>query len=82
MSNHYTSTYPTSPFVQKAVAVRKDEGGLYELIDRRLTTTRPDRTIEERVLTDAEIAEALDELFGVTIAADELARLTVLLPPS
>jgi N-hydroxyarylamine O-acetyltransferase len=67
VANYYTSTHPNSPFVGKAVAVRKDEHALYELIDGRLTTTRPGRPPEHRDLTDAEITDALRDRFGVVV---------------
>jgi N-hydroxyarylamine O-acetyltransferase len=82
MSNHFTSTHPRSPFVQRAVAVRKDEHALHELIDRRLTTTFPDRSVEERELSGAEFADALVNRFGVALEPDELARLEPALPPA
>ena len=48
VANHFTSTWPSSPFVTRSVVVRKDEHALRELIDRTLTVTRPDGSTEQR----------------------------------
>ena len=36
MSNHYTQTWPSSPFVQRLVVVRKGETSLQRLLGRQL----------------------------------------------
>jgi N-hydroxyarylamine O-acetyltransferase len=68
VANHFTSTFPRSPFVTRAVVVRKDERSLTELIDRTLTVTRPDFTTTVR---EVEPAEVLPEL-GLQLSPDEL----------
>jgi N-hydroxyarylamine O-acetyltransferase len=75
VANHYTATHPSSPFVGQAVAVRKDDESIRRLVDRRLTVTRPDGSIEERELGHAEIADTLHDVFGISLDADELAQL-------
>jgi N-hydroxyarylamine O-acetyltransferase len=77
MANHFTATYPRSPFVGQAVVARKDADMLRRLVDRRLTITRPDGSAEEHDLGDAEFAEILHDVFRLTLTADELARVVV-----
>ena len=75
VANHFTSTFPRSPFVGRAVAVRRDEHALHELIDRTLTTTRPDGSSEAREIGDAELGATLRDVFRLDLAEDEIARL-------
>ncbi|GAB7193540.1 hypothetical protein NUM3379_42500 [Kineococcus sp. NUM-3379] len=67
MSNHYTGTWPASPFRSRLVLVRKDEREVRRLLGRTLGVLRPDGGQEERVLTDAEV---LGELRGAGIELD------------
>jgi N-hydroxyarylamine O-acetyltransferase len=80
MANHFTSTYPRSPFVGQVVVVRREADVTRSLIDRRLTVTRPDHSTDERVLADRELAEALHDVFGVALSPEELAQLIAGLP--
>lgn len=75
VANHFTSTWPRSPFVTRSVVVRKDEHALHELIDRTLTVTRPNGSTEQREVTRAELAATLEELFGLSLSPAELTRL-------
>jgi N-hydroxyarylamine O-acetyltransferase len=75
MSNHFTATFPRSPFVGQAVVVRKDAQAIRRLRNRTLTVTHPDWSTEERQLDDAEIGEALDEVFRLPLSAEELEQL-------
>jgi N-hydroxyarylamine O-acetyltransferase len=68
IANHYTSTWPRSPFVTRIVVTRKDEHALRELVDRTLTVTRPDFTSEAREVSPAAV---LPEL-GLELSPDEL----------
>lgn len=68
VANHYTSTFPRSPFVTRIVVTRKDERELCELVDRTLTVTRPDFTTEVREVEPAEVIPQL----GLALGADEL----------
>ncbi len=76
VANHYTSTWPRSPFVTRSVVVRKDEDALRELIDRTLTVTRPDGSTEQREVAGPELGSTLEELFRLSLSPAELARLT------
>ncbi len=80
VANHYTSTHPSSPFVGQAVAVRKDRESIRRLVDRRFTLTRPDGSIDERELDDAEIVEALRGVFGLPLSDDEVAQVVAAIP--
>jgi N-hydroxyarylamine O-acetyltransferase len=75
VANHFTSTWPRSPFVTRSVVVRKDENALRELIDRTLTLTRPDGSTEQREVSDAKLAGTLEALFGLSLSPAELALL-------
>jgi N-hydroxyarylamine O-acetyltransferase len=68
VANHYTSTFPGSPFVTRVVVTRKDEQALRQFVDGTLIVTRPDFTTEAR---EVELAEALPQL-GLALGADEL----------
>ena len=80
MANHFTSTYPRSPFVGKAVLARKDEESIRRLVARRFTVTRPDGAIDERDLGDAEIVGALRDIFRVPLSDEELDQLLAATP--
>jgi N-hydroxyarylamine O-acetyltransferase len=75
MANHFTSTYPRSPFVGQAVAVRRDGEVTRRLVGRRLSVTRPDGSADERDLGDDEVAEVLLEVFRLPLGQEELAAL-------
>lgn len=56
MSNHYTATWPQSPFVAQAVLVRKDEHQVRRLLGRQLSHTRPGAATQQWQLTDSRFA--------------------------
>jgi N-hydroxyarylamine O-acetyltransferase len=76
VANHFTSTWPSSPFVTRAIVVRKDEDALRELIDRTLTVTRPDGSTEQREIEGVELAATLEDIFALSLSPAELAGLT------
>lgn len=81
VANHFTSTWPNSPFVRQLVAVRKDARAVHRLLGRHLSLTRADGHVErEQVLTDTEVADALARVFGLHLDAEELDHLTAALP--
>jgi N-hydroxyarylamine O-acetyltransferase len=80
LSNHYTSTFPRSPFVNRLVVARKEDKALHRLTDRVYTVTSPDGPPEERTLDDTELADLLAGLFRVPLDAEEFAQLTTRLP--
>jgi N-hydroxyarylamine O-acetyltransferase len=82
MANHFTSTYPRSPFVGQLVVVRRDADSTRQLIGRRLTVTLPDQSTDERRLGDREIADALREVFGLSLSPEELTQLVAAVPQS
>jgi N-hydroxyarylamine O-acetyltransferase len=75
MANHFTSTFPRSPFVGQAVVVRRDGEVTRRLVGRRLSVTRPDGSTDERDLGDDEVAEVLLEVFRLPLRQEELASL-------
>ena len=82
MANHFTSTYPRSPFVGQLVVVRRDADSTRQLIGRRLTVTHPDQSTDERRLGDHEFADALREVFGLSLSPEELTQLVAAVPQS
>jgi N-hydroxyarylamine O-acetyltransferase len=75
MANHFTSTFPRSPFVGQLLLLRREPDVIKGLVGRTLTLIQPDRSVEERQLRDDELGEALDDVFGVSLNAGELAEL-------
>jgi N-hydroxyarylamine O-acetyltransferase len=75
MANHFTSTFPRSPFVGQLVAVRKDADSLRALTGRQFAVTHADHSTEERRLDDDELAEALRDVFGLALTDAEVSQL-------
>jgi N-hydroxyarylamine O-acetyltransferase len=76
MANHFTSTFPRSPFVGKPVVMRRDEETIRSLVDRRLMVEWPDGSVDERDVEEAELGEILRGMFAIPLTDDEVARLT------
>ncbi|MGH3342843.1 MAG: arylamine N-acetyltransferase family protein [Carbonactinosporaceae bacterium] len=76
MANHFTATHPDSPFAGQLVVMSKHDDVRRRLLGRQLSTTRPDGTTEQRQLTDAELAAALRDEFGVPLTRPQVAALT------
>jgi N-hydroxyarylamine O-acetyltransferase len=76
MANHFTSTFERSPFVGRLVVMRRDERSISSLIDRRLSLERPDGSVEERDVGDAELGGILRERFAIALGDDEVTQLT------
>jgi N-hydroxyarylamine O-acetyltransferase len=81
VANHFASTHASSPFVGQVVVMRKEADAARRLLGRRLITARPDGSSGERVLTDAEIADALAHDFGVPLSRAEIGNVIAALPP-
>lgn len=75
VANHFTATHPSSRFVGPLIAMRKYDNEARRLIGRQLVTTRPDGSSVERTLSDAEIAAALVDDFGLTLTEDDVSEL-------
>jgi N-hydroxyarylamine O-acetyltransferase len=73
MSNHYTATWPDSPFVRQAVVVRKDETEVRRLLGSRLSRSRPGRPDDSRELDESQIGPELRRL-GVELAPADVAE--------
>jgi N-hydroxyarylamine O-acetyltransferase len=76
MANHFTSTFPRSPFVNRLVVVRKEDESTLALRDRTLTLTRSDGSEDERAVGDDELGPMLRETFGIPLNDDEVTQLT------
>ncbi|MER7206920.1 arylamine N-acetyltransferase [Streptosporangium sp. NPDC000239] len=74
--NHYISTHPNSPFVNRLVVRRPGPGVLYGLLGTTLTAHRPDGSAEERHLEPGEVPKVLEETFGVRLGPADAAALT------
>lgn len=67
MSNHFTATSPSSPFVGQLVAIRKDDDAFVRLRGTVRRVERPDGSAEERQLTPAQAVAVLREEIGVRL---------------
>ncbi len=82
MSNHFTATYPDSPFVAQIVVMSKDADQRRQLLGRRFSVTRAEGDVHERDLGDAEMAGILRRDFGLRLDGREIAELIASLPPN
>jgi N-hydroxyarylamine O-acetyltransferase len=73
--NHYTSTYPGSPFVNQLVALRKTPERQYALRGREFTTSVPGQAYTHRTVGDDDLAGVLEETFGIALSTAEVAKL-------
>ena len=65
VANHYTSTWPRSPFVTKVIAQRSGLDERWMLIEDELRVERPDGTERWTVGSEAERLSILAERFGL-----------------
>jgi N-hydroxyarylamine O-acetyltransferase len=65
VANHYTSTWPRSPFVTKVIAQRSGLDERWMLIDVELRVERPDGTERWTIGSDTERLVILAERFGL-----------------
>lgn len=73
--NHFTATHPRSPFVGQIVVLRTEPYIQHGLRGRDLTITRPDGATKTRTLTADELPDVLPGTFGISLGAEEWARL-------
>jgi N-hydroxyarylamine O-acetyltransferase len=70
VSNHYTSTYPTSHFLSMLIAARPVPGARYALSNNQLTIHHIDGPSERRMLASVpEVRQVLESIFGLTLPA-------------
>ena len=74
--NHYTSTYPGSPFVNQLVALRKTPERQYALRGREFIISAPGQPSTRQAVSDGELAGTLKETFGIVLDAAEIRKLT------
>lgn len=79
MSNHFTSTWPDSPFVRRLVAIGKDDAALRVLTGRTLTTSRAGRPPAAEDLDDDAVTAFLTDI-AVELPPDDLTQLLGTLP--
>ncbi|MFI9235355.1 arylamine N-acetyltransferase [Streptomyces sp. NPDC053079] len=75
VGSHYVSTHPRSPFVKRPFAQRFTATHHHRLDATTLTTFRPDGSSTERKIEPAELGQVLEEDFGISLDAEDLARL-------
>jgi N-hydroxyarylamine O-acetyltransferase len=75
VANYNTATHPKSPFVQRAILVRKDETSVRRLLGREYTVLRPGQPTEQRQLTDQELAALLRAEFGGALSDSDVGAL-------
>jgi N-hydroxyarylamine O-acetyltransferase len=69
VSNYFTSTHPSSPFVNRLVVQRPGKDVRLTLINRQLTERRPDGVSETTLADDDAILETLAERFALRFPA-------------
>jgi N-hydroxyarylamine O-acetyltransferase len=72
VANYNTATHPNSPFVQRAILVRKDETSVRRLLGREYTVLRPGQPTEQRQLTDQELAALLRAELGGALSDSDV----------
>ena len=69
VSNHFTSTYPHSPFVRSLIAQRNSLEARWTLRDRELTEERPDRKTTITLPDDEALLATLADVFTLHFPA-------------
>lgn len=81
MGNHWSATHPTSRFRNATVVSLCLPTGFASLVDLRLTVWRKDRETERMTIdTPARYGEVLSDRFGLSLGADQIARLPMFQP--
>ncbi|MEU4794587.1 arylamine N-acetyltransferase [Streptomyces sp. NPDC023327] len=73
--NHYTSTYPKSPFVRRPVMQRVAPDVRRRLTGDRFSVTFPDGSVTERDVPVGELRSVLDLEFGIELDDTDAAEL-------
>lgn len=71
MANHYTSTHPDSRFVHTLTVQLPLPDGRRMLVNREFSIDRGDAGTERRTIAESELAQILDEAFGIELPAGE-----------
>ncbi len=80
--NHYTSTYPDSPFVNHLIAMRVTPTERFALRNDELSITYPDGSTDRRQVPASDIPDVLREMFGIIPSAPDEASLNSFLRES
>ncbi|MDT0449473.1 arylamine N-acetyltransferase family protein [Streptomyces hesseae] len=75
VGSHYVSTHPRSPFVQRPFVQQFSADRHHRLDATTWTTFRPDGSYTERKIAPDDLGRVLAEDFGITVSAEDLARL-------
>jgi N-hydroxyarylamine O-acetyltransferase len=67
LANYFTSTHPSSRFVQTLVAARPGTGCRYSLYNREFGTRRGDAVERRTLATDEELFTVLEQTFGLRV---------------
>lgn len=65
MANHYTATWPTSPFVQRMMLRAFTPDGRISAMNRDLTIVRNGETVTRQIADRAELQSLLVDAFGI-----------------
>ena len=76
MANHFTATHPSSPFVNRLVAMRRHAHHRIRLRGRTLQTTRSDGSHFEQNLSEEELGDILANEFDIHLTDRERSELT------
>ncbi|MEJ7757800.1 MAG: arylamine N-acetyltransferase [Nocardioidaceae bacterium] len=76
MANHFTATHPSSPFVNRLVAMRRHAHHRIRLLGRTLQTTRSDGSHFEQNLSEEELGDILANEFDIHLTDRERSELT------
>lgn len=75
VASHYVGTHARSPFVKRLFAQQFSATAHHRLDATTWTTSRPDGSSTERKVEPDELGQVLKETFGISLGAEELARL-------
>ncbi|MFI1973278.1 arylamine N-acetyltransferase [Streptomyces cinnamoneus] len=75
VGNHYVATHPRSPFVQRPVLQRFSATHCDVLDATEWSTVRPDGTRTARKIEPADLAQVMEEQFGILLSPEEHALL-------
>ncbi|GGM62318.1 arylamine N-acetyltransferase [Longimycelium tulufanense] len=67
VANHYTSTHPRSPFVNRLMAQRTEPGVRHRLMGTEFATVRTKSNNQTRTLPAEELPDTLRKVFGIAL---------------
>ncbi len=76
MANHFTATHPSSPFVDRLVAMKRHADHRTRLLGRTLQTTRSDGSHFEQNISEQKLGDVLASEFDIHLTDHERSELT------